>query len=363
MKALQKEQFAAKVRELQLAGNKEGAEALLKLNSVYEAAGPEMASAFQASVTGNLSNADAQKANLASNGEMIRTTQQVIAGQISYQEAAQRTGKEMGNTADTVGTTLGQLGAYNDKFGNLSEQLKLAQMANGDIVANSAKIQADQKAQIAGADPLVKGQTAIVEAQIKANKAMTDFVFEGIVPAQEKMRLLAEATGLAARGLADVVGGKAIVAGGSLHKGGGLLPGEGAQRARLHVDIGAAEGVFQHAGDVIVRQAIGGLDLYRRFDSLRLFASGDRQQTIGINLKHHANARRACSHRRNPTHLEARQRATVCNQFAFTLHHMQGHRGLAILERREFLSTGCWDGRVARENPLNKPPHRLETRG
>jgi hypothetical protein len=208
-RALQKEQFAAKVRELQLAGNKDGAEALLKLNSVYEAAGPEMASAFQASVTGNLSNADAQKANLASNGEMIRTTQQVIAGQISYQEAAQRTGKEMGNTADTVGTTLGQLGAYNNNFGNLSEQLKLAQMAQGDIVANSAKIQEDQKKQIAGADPLVKGQTAIVEAQIAANKAMTDFIFEGIVPAQDKMRLLAEATGLAARGLADVVGGKA----------------------------------------------------------------------------------------------------------------------------------------------------------
>jgi hypothetical protein len=208
-RALQKEQFAAKVRELQLAGNKDGAEALLKLNSVYEAAGPEMASAFQASVTGNLSNADAQKANLASNGEMIRTTQQVIAGQISYQEAAQRTGKEMGNTADTVGTTLGQLGAYNNNFGNLSEQLKLAQMAQGDIVANSAKIQEDQKKQIAGADPLVKGQTAIVEAQIAANKAMTDFIFEGIVPAQDKMRLLAEATGVAARGLADVVGGKA----------------------------------------------------------------------------------------------------------------------------------------------------------
>jgi len=211
-RALQKEQFAAKVRELQLAGNKEGAEALLKLNSIYEAAGPEMASAFQASVTGNLSNADAQKANLASNGEMIRTTQQVIAGQISYQEAAQRTGKEMGNTADTVGTTLGQLGAYNNNFGNLSEQLKLAQLAQGDIVANSAKIQADQRAQIAGADPLVKGQTAIVEAQINANKAMTDFVFAGIVPAQEKMLLLVKATGAAAQGLANMASGEKLSA-------------------------------------------------------------------------------------------------------------------------------------------------------
>jgi len=256
-RALQKEQFAAKVRELQLAGNKEGAEALLKLNSVYEAAGPEMASAFQASVTGNLSNADAQKANLASNGEMIRTTQQVIAGQISYQEAAQRTGKEMGNTADTVGTTLGQLGAYNDKFGNLSEQLKLAQMANGDIVANSAKIQADQKAQIAGADPLVKGQTAIVEAQIKANKAMTDFVFEGIVPAQEKMRLLAEATGLAARGLADVVGGKATT--GEKLAAAGAGAGAGALTGAA---IGSVVPLIGTAVGGAVGAAIGGIGGY-----------------------------------------------------------------------------------------------------
>ncbi len=209
-RALQKEQFAAKVRELQLAGNKEGAEALLKLNSIYEAAGPEMASAFQASVTGNLSNRDAQKANLASQGEMIRSTQQVIDGQISYQEAAQRTGKAMSHTADTVGTTLGQLGAYNENFGNLAEQLKLGQMAQGDIVANSAKIQEDQKRQIAGADPLVKGQTAIVEAQIAANKAMTDFVFEGIGPAQEKMLALTKATGDAARALSSIAGGATL---------------------------------------------------------------------------------------------------------------------------------------------------------
>lgn len=197
-RALQKEQFAAKVRELQLSGQTAAAENLLKLNSIYEAAGPQMASAFQASVTGNLSNADAQKANLASQGEMIRSTQQVISGQISFQEAAQRTGKAMGHTADTVGTTLGQLGAYNNNFGELHEQLKLAQMAQGDIVANSKKIQDDQKAQLAGADPLVKKQTELIQAQIAANQVMTDFIFKGIGPAQDAMIALTNATKTAA---------------------------------------------------------------------------------------------------------------------------------------------------------------------
>lgn len=210
-RALQKEQFAAKVRELQLSGQKEAAENLLKLNSIYEAAGPETASAFQASVTGNLSNRDAQKANLASQGEMIRSTQMVIEGQISYQEAAQRTGKAMSATADTVGTTLGQLGVYNENFGNLAEQIKLGQMAQGDIVANFEKIKADQAKQLAGADPLVKKQTELIQAQIAANQAMTDFVFKGIGPAQDAMIALATATGKAA-GLMDkfTPGGSAL---------------------------------------------------------------------------------------------------------------------------------------------------------
>ena len=200
-RALQKEQFAAKVRELELAGNHKAAEALLKLNSVYEAAGPEMASAFQASVTGNLSNADAQKANLASNGEMIRSTQQVIAGQISYQEAAQRTGKEMGRTADSVGTTLGQLGAYNNNFGNLAEQLKLAQMANGDIVKNSEKIQADQDKQRGGADKITDQQSKLILTQMAANAELEKTVFEHIPAAQRHMQALATAALTAAKAL------------------------------------------------------------------------------------------------------------------------------------------------------------------
>ncbi len=208
-RALQKEQFAAKVRELQLNGQKEAAENLLKLNSIYEAAGPETASAFQASVTGNLSNRDAQKANLASQGEMIRSTQMVIDGQISYQEAAQRTGKAMSATADTVGTTLGQLGVYNENFGNLAEQIKLGQLAQGDIVANYDKIKAEQAKQMSAADPLVKKQTELIMTQIEANQAMTNFIFEGIVPAQEKMIALAKATGSAAEGLAGIAGGRA----------------------------------------------------------------------------------------------------------------------------------------------------------
>jgi hypothetical protein len=208
-RALQGEQFAAKIRELQLQGpeGKKAAEELMKMNAIYEAAGPKMAAAFQASVTGNLSNADAQEANLASNGAMLETTQKVIAGQMSYTDAVTVTGTAMGKTADTVGVVLGQFGAYNQSFGPINEQLKLAQLAQGDITANMAKIKEDQQKLLkGGADPLLEKQAVLIDTQIKANEAMKNFIADGIGPAQDKMILLADVTARAAHGLTELFG-------------------------------------------------------------------------------------------------------------------------------------------------------------
>jgi hypothetical protein len=214
-RALQGEQFAAKIRELQMQGpeGKKAAEELMKMNAIYEAAGPKMAAAFQASVTGNLSNADAQAANLASNGAMLETTQKVIAGQMSYTDAVTITGTAMGKTADSVGVVLGQFGAYNESFGPINEQLKLAQLAQGDITANMAKIKADQQKILeGGADKLLENQAKLISTQMDANKAMEAFIFQGIGPAQEAMITLATATKNAANVLGNITSGEKLSA-------------------------------------------------------------------------------------------------------------------------------------------------------
>jgi hypothetical protein len=210
-RALQGEQFAAKIRQLQMEGDagKKAAEELLKMNAIYEQAGPKMAAAFQATVTGNLSNADAQAANLASNGAMMETTQKVIANQMSYTDAIDITGKAMGKTADTVGVVLGQFNAYNENFGPINEQLKLAQMAQAGITESMAKIKADQEKILKdGADPLLKKQAELLDAQISANEAMKNFIKEGIGPAQTAMIALAKATTSTADLLAKLTGGQ-----------------------------------------------------------------------------------------------------------------------------------------------------------
>lgn len=205
-RALQKEQFAAKIQQLQNNGQAEAAERLMKLNSIYEAAGPQTAAAFQASVTGNLSNADAQKANLASNGEMLRTSRLVIEGRMSEVEAAQTTGLAIKQTANTIGTTLGQFGAYGNTFGELYEQLKLGQMATGNLVKNYDKILADQKNQLAGTDAMTRANSELINRQIAYNKQMEDLMMTNVPAAQANIDALARSSMKAAEYLAQMSG-------------------------------------------------------------------------------------------------------------------------------------------------------------
>jgi hypothetical protein len=143
---------------------------------------------------------------------MLETTQKVIAGQMSYTDAVTITGTAMGKTADTVGVVLGQFGAYNESFGPINEQLKLAQLAQGDITANMAKIKEDQKKILeGGVDPMLAAQASLIKTQIDANKAMEDFIVKGIAPAQAAMKKLAELTIAGANKLNELTpGGKAM---------------------------------------------------------------------------------------------------------------------------------------------------------
>jgi len=195
-RALQGEQFAAKVRQLQMSGQGEAAEKLIEMNKMYGAMGPKTQAGFQAIVTGNLANKDAQTAFRASQGEMMRSTQRVIAGQQDAAGAVQGTMKRMGETSDKLGTTLGQLGAYENNFGSMYEQQKGRQLAEGNFAENLKKAAEEQKKQGAAggtaADAMVSNQVKLVQTQIEINKALETFVKDGIIPTQKAMQKLAD---------------------------------------------------------------------------------------------------------------------------------------------------------------------------
>ena len=135
------------------------------------------------------------------------------------------------------------------------------------------------------------------------------------------------------------------------------------QAAQSGVLFGMSKGVCQHLRNRLITQAVGWFDGHRSLNPAAEFTCRNRQKAIGINLKGHLNPGRTGHHWRNPAELKSPERSTVGDQFALTLNDMHGHGGLAILERRKFLSTCRRDGRIARENSLDKTTHGLETEG
>ena len=212
-RAMMGEQFNAKVRQLQMSGQGEAAEKLIEMNKMYGAMGPKTQAGFQAIVTGNLANKDAQDAFRASQGEMLRSTQRVIAGQQEMGDAVQGTMHVMGETSDRLGTTLGQVGAYDKNFGSMYEHQKGRILSEGNLAENLKKAAKEQEAQGAkggaAADAMVSNQVKIVQTQIKINEALETFVKDGIEPTQKAMQALANVT-LAAANKANDMGPKKV---------------------------------------------------------------------------------------------------------------------------------------------------------
>lgn len=208
-RAMQQQQFAAKIRELEMAGKKDEANELMKLNNMYSAMGPKTAAAFQASVTGNLANADALEANMASQGEMLRTADAVAKGQMKASEAAQSTGKAIGKFNDEVniGASSVNAGLY-----DFAEGEKARQMTEGDITENLKKADEERKKQgmdgAKAADGMTDQYAKNIKQQQDLNKKMEDVVFKGIDNALVITNKLGNATDTVATGFEIL--GKAI---------------------------------------------------------------------------------------------------------------------------------------------------------
>ena len=170
--ALMEEAYAAKIRQLELQGNFKAIESMRKMNQFYaEFGGPGMAKGFRANITGMFTNADALAYNQASNMEMNRTTQLVIADQMDYREALNITGKAFRRNVDELGTTLGQVEVYGTFMGSLYEANRFALASENNFVKQMDQITEDQKnAGIKGG----KAQDDLTDANIRLAKVQQD---------------------------------------------------------------------------------------------------------------------------------------------------------------------------------------------
>lgn len=199
------ERFAAVLQQMRAKGQTEQAKALEDSYLVLRSQSKEAAQGFADISTGNLQTEAAQKSMLATQGESMRSAQQIQAGQISAAQGAQQVAAAYGRTGEQLGQ-LGLVGQFDKTFGSLSDAIKLGAFAQGDINKQYQKILEDQKKQAAGVDAITANQTKLVQSQMAANEAVENFVKKGIGPAQIAMEKIARTTEAGAKALDEITG-------------------------------------------------------------------------------------------------------------------------------------------------------------
>ena len=209
--ALQEEQFRAKLRQMELAGNKEGADRLSKYNDLMTAINPELGKGIRALSTNNMVAAESQQLMLTSAGQAAVDLQKVMDGTLPLAAAADSTAKAIGKFSDEVGVNLGVLKANNGVFMDLAAQQDIRIAQEKGIEKTLAEIEENKKKQgIDGgkaADKLQQAQTDLRLVQLKAMQATQDFVSKGMLPATEAAIKMAGATESAATGLNNFMDG------------------------------------------------------------------------------------------------------------------------------------------------------------
>jgi LAS superfamily LD-carboxypeptidase LdcB len=194
-KALQNEQFLSKIRQLEADGDFKKADELKKLNAYYAQMGDEAAEGFQATVNGNLRNKAAQKLNFASQGEVLRSTQQVLEENKSAAQAFDSVAGRVAETEKTIGRTQAAFGTTADSNLKYTEQVNFAIAAQGEKREElEKKVNAEIEKQKKGADKITGNQGDMIKTQQEINAKLEEAVFKGIPNAQANMSKLANVT-------------------------------------------------------------------------------------------------------------------------------------------------------------------------
>jgi hypothetical protein len=178
------ERFAAVLMEMRAKGQHKEAEELEASYLILKSQSKEAAQGFADVSTGMINTEAAQKSFMATQGESMRASELVRAGEITAAEAAQRVAAAHGRTADSMGASLGKMGVYNETFGDLAADLRLKGMSGKDIEEQLKKVKQEQIDQgLKGgkaADGITDQYAKNIVQQQKLNEKMENVVFKGI---------------------------------------------------------------------------------------------------------------------------------------------------------------------------------------
>ena len=205
--ALIEEQFASKIRSLQLANRHEEAERLIAMNDLASAVNEEMGRGIRAASTGNLVNEDARKLFMSAPGA-LRDIQQVIGGTKNVVDGVKSISQQISDTNDKQAVQLGLANAANKTYISVGSAAQIRTAAlEEDLAKRKAKIDEDNLKRDAGkGDKLLNSTAKLMSTQIDANKNMEEFINAGIPAAQAGMQAIAEASLAAAKALNRLAG-------------------------------------------------------------------------------------------------------------------------------------------------------------
>jgi hypothetical protein len=209
MEAARSEQrFRAKLEEVRLTQGEDAAKRLEKANVIISSQSKEMGQAFRDISTGMLGTEAAQKGMMGTQGELMTSTQKLIAGQVDEFQAVTNIGKAAGQFAKDMNMTA-QLGTFNDMATDYAGQLKLGLFAEKDKAEQAKLIAEDQKKQgltgAKAADGITNQYAENIKQQQDLNKKMETVVFKGIDNALVITNKLGNATDTLATGF-EVLG-------------------------------------------------------------------------------------------------------------------------------------------------------------
>jgi hypothetical protein len=206
--AMVEEQFRAKLRQMELAGDKEGAERLRKYNDLMTAISPELGKGIRALSTGNLAAAEAQQLMLTSSGQAAVDLDRVMAGTLPMADAADKTTAAIGQFSDGIGVNLALLKANDQSFMSFAAQQDIRIAREKGFSETLAKINQDQINQgvtgQAAADKAQQEQTKMRTEQQAAMLALQRMVNIGVEPATTAMSYFATVVASVSRALEKI---------------------------------------------------------------------------------------------------------------------------------------------------------------
>jgi hypothetical protein len=204
MEAARSEQrFRAKLEEVRLTKGEAAAKRLELANVVLSARSKDLGQAFRDGASGMYTSEAAQKGLRTTMGELGRSTQQLIDGQIDEYQLVTNVGGALRQFTTDLNVS-GQLGTFNESFLDFAQSVEFANFAELDRAEQAkiiAKMQADQGLKGAkNADTITQKYAETEKKLQELNEKFETTVFKGIDNALEVNVRLANATDVLATG-------------------------------------------------------------------------------------------------------------------------------------------------------------------